>query len=158
MTDPQKLEVSTAAHEGFEATPYKDSRSLWTVGNGRCLETHPFTGPEWKRLLDNGWLVLSIWEAGAHWLMNTELADVEGQLSRIFSWWSVLNDARQNALIELAYQIGISKLMGFKNMLAAIRAQDWATAYAQAMDSDWARQTPARAQTIATQLRDGEFA
>lgn len=158
MSDPERLATAIDLHEGDEPAPYPDSRGLWSVGKGRCLETHPFTGPEWKRLLDERWISVLLAEAGMNWLRDMELADVEAHLSQAFSWWRNLNDARQNALIEMSYQMGLQKLLGFQKMLAAITKADWDEVCAQAMNSDWARQTPSRAAMVAKQLRDGVFA
>lgn len=158
MSDPAKLEALVAQQEGFEPVPYRDTQKLWTVGIGRCLETHPLSALEWKRLLDNGWLTLSMTRMGATWLMSTELAAVESQLAKAFAWWPTLNDARQNALINMGYQLGVSKLMEFRQMLSAVHGGDWDDAYNQALNSAWAKQTPSRALNVATQLKSGVFA
>jgi len=158
VSDPDRLAQAIDAQEGFEPNPYQDTQNLWTIGTGRCLETHPFTGPEWKKLLDNHWLNVALTTAGASWLRDMELADVEAHLSAAFSWWGTLNDARQNALIEMAYQMGFQKLLGFHLMLAAIARGDWTEVANQALNSDWARETPARARAVAQQLASGAFA
>lgn len=157
MSDPERLDATVAKQEGFEEIPYLDTEKLWTFASGRCLETHPLSGSEWKRLLDNRWLSVAITIEGATWLRQTELAAVEAHLSVVFTWWHALNDARQNALIDMGYQMGVEKLQGFHQMLTAINSGNWAEAYAQALDSEWARETPARAKAVATQLRDGVF-
>lgn len=157
MSDQRSLFASVSAHEGFEAHPYKDTRNLWTFGKGHCLETNPLSGADWRYLLENGHLAAAITQAGADWLMQKELDDVEAQCARMFDFWPKLSAARQNALIEMTYQMGMPKLCGFHKMLAAIEAGDWQTAHDEALDSDWAKQTPARARELAELLRSGEF-
>lgn len=56
----------------------------------------------------------------------------------------------------MAFQMGRAKLEGFNRMLLCVRAGDWQGAYDNALDSKWARQTPARANRIATMLLTGE--
>jgi lysozyme len=158
VTDVAKLEASVRSHEGYRAFPYKDTRGLYTVGVGRCLETNPFTGAEWRQLLENGWGAFSVSVDGADWLLRQQLAVIEGELAHDYAdFWPALGNARQNGLIEMAYQLGPAKEEAFHNMIAAIRKADWHAAYAQAMDSQWARQTPARAKEIATMIETGEF-
>ncbi|HZR02405.1 MAG TPA: glycoside hydrolase family protein [Burkholderiales bacterium] len=158
MTDDARLAASTSGHEGFEPHPYKDTRNLWTFGKGRCLETNPLSAMEWRHLLDEGLIAVSISEDGATWLMRKGLLEVEEQCAQAFDFWPSLNDARQNAVVEMAYQMGFDKLSGFRKMLAAIRAGDWQTAHDEALDSAWHKQTPVRAEKVAEQLRSGQFA
>lgn len=158
MSDRPRLRAQVRTNEGYRGPPYKDSKGLWSFGNGRCLETHPLSGAEWKQLLDAGELVMSITPAGADWLEDTELDLVEAELARdLYPYWSGLNDARQNALIEMAYQMGERKELGFHDMLTCVSKDDWPGAYAAGMDSDWARETPPRAQRVLTQLSSGTF-
>ena len=45
-----------------------------------------------------------------------------------------------------------SGVLGFHDMLAALERGDWPAARAAALDSDWARETPARARRVADAL------
>ena len=49
----------------------------------------------------------------------------------------------------MCYNLGITRLLKFEKMLAAIEVNDPDEAYAQALDSKWARQVGQRAQRIA---------
>jgi lysozyme len=157
MTDPVRLAASTDGHEGYRAIPYRDSRGLWTFGKGRCLETNPLTRAELVYLLDGNHLAMSISQTGADWLMRKELQSAEAACQKSLPFWAALNDARQNALIEMAYQMGFDKLLGFKKMLAAMERCDWAAAKAEALDSGWHLQTPKRAEQLAEQIFTGRF-
>lgn len=158
MTDFERLSKSTDDHEGFRSIPYKDTKDLWTFAKGRCLERNPLTAEEWKHLLDGSHIVVAITEQGANWLKWIELRARERDCQNSFSFWSRLNDARQNALIEMAYQMGMSKLKGFKKMLAAIESEDWQAAYLEGLDSQWHREdSPARAREVMLLIRDGKF-
>ena len=39
-----------------------------------------------------------------------------------------LNQARQRALLDMAYELGVEGLLGFHDMLAALERGDWAAA------------------------------
>lgn len=157
MSDVERLVADTRIDEGYKPKPYKDTRGLWTFGEGRCLETHPLTGAEWKLLLDRGYLDVAIGVPGADLLERQELAAVEVHLAHDYDFWPKLNAARQNALIEMAYQMGADKEEAFHQMVTAIREKRWADAKAAGLDSLWAKQTPARATRVMDQLRTGEF-
>ena len=53
----------------------------------------------------------------------------------------------------MAFNLGVPRLGKFHNMRAAIAADDWRLAAAEALDSKWALQLPARAAEIAGLLR-----
>jgi len=57
----------------------------------------------------------------------------------------------------MVFQMGVGRLGGFIHMLAAAQRGDFDTAADQMEQSDWARQTPARASTLAKQMRTGEW-
>lgn len=165
MPDLTRLMQRTGEDEGFESRPYKDTRGLWTFARGRCLETHPLTGAEWKTLLDQRLIDIQIAPTGADTLEQSQLEIVEAHLARDYAdFWSKLGDARQNALIEMAYQMGEAKELAFHDMLGHIRIavrtnadSEWELAKQCGLDSDWARETPARAARVLTQLATGEF-
>ena len=58
----------------------------------------------------------------------------------------------REALLDMSYQLGVSGLERFTDMLRALKAGDCDAAQAAALDSDWARQTPARAASVAARL------
>lgn len=166
MTDMTRLLVATGSDEGFRAQPYRDTLGLWTIGDGRCVETHALTGAEWKMLLDAGQIQLTLNQDGAAALMREQLLAIEAHLAAdLRDFWSLLNDARQNALIEMAYQLGVEHQLEFHEMLGDIRIAvrintpgAWKAVAAAGLNSLWAQQTPARAQRVMQQLETGQFA
>ncbi len=158
MTDLERLEQSVDANEGYRVAPYRDSNGLWTIGKGHCLERNPLLIEEWKYLLDQDELVVEITPRGADWLKWRKLTAVATECRYSFRLWSRLNDARQNVIVEMAYQMGVDGVKGFKKMLAAIEAEDWERAETEGLSSKWAKKdSPARAKRLMTQLRTGEF-
>lgn len=165
MTDMARLLATTGSDEGYRPRPYKDTNGLWTFGEGRCLETHPLTGPEWKMLLDSQDLAAVISKSGSDALMRGQLLAVEADLARINrDFWPLLNDARQNALVEMAYQMGVEHEEEFHNMLGDIRIAvrintpaAWGMVKAAGLASTWGKQTPERAERVMTQLATGLF-
>lgn len=69
--------------------------------------------------------------------------------------FSKLDARRQEVLTEMSYQLGRSRLAGFKRMLQAIEDGRWHDAATEALDSKAARQAPKRWSRHATTLREG---
>lgn len=152
----EQLLPSIELAEGYRAGPYKDTELLWTFATGRCLETNPLTGREWKALLDANELAVSISHAGATRLLKTGVADALIACAFTFRWWADLDEGRRDVIAELAYQLGLTRLMRFRLLLAAMERRDYDSAATELLDSKYAReQVPARALRLANQLRTG---
>src|SRR4051812_6521259 len=136
--------ASIELDEGFSHAPYKDSLGLWTIGIGRCLETNPLTGAEWKRLLDAGQLAVTISLSGSRSLTASEYDAIVGELSSVLKGWPGFPEVVQDVLTEMAYQMGVEKLTKFRNMLAAAERHDWPMFAHEGRNSLWATQTPKR--------------
>lgn len=72
-------------------------------------------------------------------------------------WAASLNDARQFVLINMAFQLGVHGLAEFVHALTAIKIGNWEVAKREMLDSDWARETPSRADAMAEQMLTGEW-
>ena len=67
------------------------------------------------------------------------------------------DDVRQDVIVQMAFQMGVSGVLAFRRAAAALQARDWEGAASAILDSAWARrQTPHRARRLAEQLRTGE--
>jgi lysozyme len=141
--------------EGFRANPYLCTAGALTIGIGRNLEANPLTGAEWRALHDAGNIAVSLSEQGAERLLQTGIAAVEIQCATTFRWWQALDRPRQEVLLNMAFNLGLTRLLGFRNMLAAVGAGDFGIAADELLDSRYARQVGRRAQRLAIQLRTG---
>jgi lysozyme len=137
--------------EGFRPYPYLDCCSKpWnqctckvkgalTIGYGHNLDAHGLPESICAELLDQ-----QISAARAAVLARVPVA-------------TRLDDARRDVLINMAYNLGISGLLGFHNLLHALGREDWPAAAAAMLDSKWARQVGDRAHRLADQMRDGIY-
>lgn len=125
--------------EGFSATAYKDSLGYLTVGYGLCID---------EKAAGAG-----ITEEEARMLLEHRVLKLRNQVIDAIPTFDTLPDPVQRALINMAYQLGIAGLKGFKRMLLAIEARDWNAAAEEASDSKWAKQTPNRAQRVTDLMR-----
>lgn len=129
--------------EGCRLQAYQDTRGVWTVGYGAC-------GPGIDA--NTAWTQS---EAEDELQRRIYVAQTEAASDLGLDHWNHLTEPRKAALTSMAYQLGGAGLNGFHGMLAALRRSDWQTAYAEALDSDWAQQTPQRAQQVAQMLLTG---
>ena len=132
-----------SSDEGFRAWAYLDKIAdppVWTWGYGETKLGTPGAGR-----------CCTIDQART-WREN-RIKAIAGDLTFHLPWWTNLPPEKMAALINMAYQNGMGGLLNFKRMLLALAGQHWDTAAAEALDSKWAKQTPARAQRIAARLR-----
>lgn len=67
-----------------------------------------------------------------------------------------INEVRAELLVQMAYNLGKTKLMKFRRMIHFIRLNDWMQAAYEAQDSKWFKQTGNRAKRIVRQLATGK--
>lgn len=79
------------------------------------------------------------------------------ELRNRLPWVEELDEARYGALLNMAYNMGVPRLLQFANMLAAIRLKEWSKVKAHALNSIWHSQVGPRAVRLAEQLETGEW-
>ncbi|WP_461521602.1 glycoside hydrolase family protein [Porticoccus sp.] len=126
--------------EGFRASAYQDHLGYWTIGIGTLIDARKGGG---------------ISKEAAYFMVGEKIASIEAGFDEFIPWWRTLNDVRQRVLISMAYQMGVSGLLKFKNTLRKIKTGDYAGAKAGMLNSLWARQTPTRAHRLANRMETG---
>lgn len=124
--------------EGVRYTPYKDTVGIWTVGVGHNMEAKP---------LPAGW-TFPLTDAQVDQLLAEDLEEVFTGLDKNIPWWRDLSYGRQRVLANMAFNLGIKGLMGFKNTLAHIKAANYQSAADNMLLSKWASQVGARAKRL----------
>jgi lysozyme len=128
---------SIRKHEGWRNKAYQDSEGIWTIGYGTNLQ---------ELVIDKG-----LGEGWLHQQVNEAIA-----AANRFPEYELLNDTRQDVFVEMVYNMGPSRVAGFRKMLQAIREGDWEEAAIQMLDSKWARQVGRRARTLAELMEAGK--
>lgn len=139
--DIEALTSDLIRDEKFVPHAYRDSRGYLTIGIGRMVDSRLGGGIT----LDEAKILL------AH-----DIARVTAELETRLPYWPELSDARQRALANMAFNLGIPRLMEFRRMFAALADGDYDAAAAEALDSRWARQVGGRADRIAAMIRTGQ--
>lgn len=130
------------AEEGEVLYAYTDHLGYVTIGVGRLLDKRKGGG---------------ISKDESRYLLMNDINRFARDVSAALPWSDKLSDARRAVLIGMAFQMGLKGLMNFANTLAAVKAGDYDKAANGMLNSLWARQTPARARRMATQMRTGEW-
>lgn len=142
--------------EGVKHQPYQDHLGYWTIGVGHLIDERKGGSlPEWAQAeLD---LTGRLSDASVDKLLEDDIIKVVNQLEDKI-WWSVnLDPVRYAVLLDMAFQMGINGLLGFKNTLAMIENDDYDRAADGMLNSLWARQTPKRARRRSQEMRTGVF-
>lgn len=138
-------------HEGWSATPYKCTAGKWTIGFGRNVEANPIPGKDLAYLHGHG-----ITQAEGRDLLLHDLDVLREQLDQIDEFREC-NDARQAVLIDMAYNLGMFGLMGFRNMWEFLRQGQYQNAAAEMLRSRWATQVGRRAIRLSKMMSSGKW-
>lgn len=123
-------------HEGYRAMPYRDSLGFWTIGYGHLITRDKHVPPSEARRLSGGpWT-----EAKSTAVLQADIELARTALADRLPWLATLDAAAQEALIELAFNLGVDGLLGFRKMLAALKTGDRDTACEELRDSLWYHQ------------------
>lgn len=136
----EKLTDDLRRDEGVKKHAYRDHLGYLTIGVGRLIDERRGGG-------------LSDHEID--FLLQNDIDRVIGALTYRIPFYTELSEARQRALANMAFQMGINGLLRFSKMLEAMRIGHFDRAYIEALDSDWATQTPERAKRIAKMIKSG---
>ena len=133
MIDP--ITADLKHDEGLRLKPYRDSVGKLTIGFGRNLND------------------MGISEAEAEVLLAHDISQARIDLDHALPWWRALSSPHRRGLVNMAFNLGLPRLLGFKKMLAALEGGDGVRAANEALDSKWAGQVGDRAQRIAALYR-----
>lgn len=126
-------------HEGFRSKPYRCSAGKLTIGYGHNLDD------------------VGITESQALELLRQDAANARTELLNHLKWAYLLDDVRLNVLVNMAFNLGIHKLLLFKKTLRAVQDYDFDKAAEEMLNSVWANQVGRRAIELAEQMRTGEY-
>lgn len=114
-------------HEGIRLKPYLDTAGKLTIGIGRNLTDVGITSIEAETLFD------------------TDLRNATSAAQEIFPEFWTYSDNRKNALLDMLFNLGLTRFLGFKKFIEAVKDEHWGLAQDEMLDSLWATQVPFRA-------------
>jgi lysozyme len=143
----QNLIEMLKRHEGEVVTNgrhliYKCPAGHWTIGIGRNVDI-------------NGGLGLS--EEEVNFLLEGDIARIIKELSSEYRWFADLDDVRKDAMIDISFNLGATKLRKFVLALDAMERADYKSASEEFLDSNWSRTVKGRSVELASMIATGEY-
>jgi lysozyme len=133
-----KLIDQLKRHEGLKLKPYLCTARKLSIGYGLNLDA-------------------GISEGLADLILKYQVGVVEKHLMKMWCF-NQLDEVRQNVLINMAFNLGISGLLKFSKMIYEVGQGDYNQAAKEMMDSKWAKQVGNRAVELSEQMRSGKYA
>jgi len=128
--------------EGLRLKAYKCSAGVWTNGYGHTAGVKPgdvITQEQADKWLDE----------------DMELAIKDAR--KVCLCFDTLDGPRKSVVANMSFNLGATRLAGFKNTLACICAGDYAQAALNMLKSKWATQVGQRAKRLAKRMSTGEW-
>lgn len=144
-----ELEKQLEFEEGRRLKVYLCTEGYRTIGVGRNLDANPY--------FEGNLIPDEITDDECDAILAHDIRRTTERLHAAWHGMGLLEGARRDAVIQMAFQMGVDGLLGFRRMLRAMLQCDWRRAREEALDSKWARQTPNRARRVARQILTGEY-
>ena len=128
-------------HEGVRDKVYLCSAGYETIGVGRNIS-------------EDG---LGLSDDEIDYLLNNDIKRGREELTEEYYWFAGLDEARQDAMIDISFNLGQTRLRGFVKSLEAMAREDFDTAADEFMDSKWSDQVGDRAVEVTEIIRTGEY-
>ncbi len=128
-------------HEGVRDKVYMCSAGYETIGVGRNIS-------------ESG---LGLADDEIDYLLSNDIRRCKEELIGEYDWFKDLDSVRQEALIDLSFNIGQTRLRGFVKALGCMKIGDYDKAGDEFYDSRWATQVGDRALEICQMIKSGEY-
>lgn len=135
--DMEKLQEDLTFDEGCINEVYLDHLGYATFGIGHLvLESDPEHGQE---------VGTDVSETRIKECFEKDIENVFEDLDRNTPWWRDLPDDLTLVMANMSFNLGVTRLLKFKNFLAAMEGNNWDRAAVEMIDSRWAKQVGPRA-------------
>jgi lysozyme len=134
---PDNLIDQIRRDEGYTRLPMRDTRGNLFIGYGFDLETVGLNPTECFLVLTH------------------RLSELKTELVKTLPWVGAIDAVRQDAITNMAYNLGIDDLRKFNTFLALAEAGNWEGAANDLSQTAWAQEVGSRAHRLQVQLRTG---
>ena len=135
-----KLSDQLRIHEGVRSHVYLCTAGYETIGVGR-------------NIAESG---IGLSDDEIDYLLENDIKRCKQELVSL-SWFPDLDPVRQDAIVNLCFNLGLTRLMGFQNAMGAMAVGDYEKAADEFLDSRWAKQVGRRSLDVAHMIRTGEY-
>jgi lysozyme len=137
----QRLLETLKRHEGVRYYVYRDHLGYETIGVGRCI---------------NRAVGLGLSPDEVEYLLINDVQRCIEELDGAFDWFKDLDEVRREAMINLCFNLGLTKLRKFVNALEAMKQRNYNKAATEFLNSKWANQVGERSREVAHMIKTGE--
>ena len=137
----EKLLEMLKRHEGVKSHVYLCSAGYETIGVGRNISKSG----------------MGLSDDEVDYLLENDIERVIKELSSEYPWFNTLDDVRKDAMIDISFNLGATRLRGFKRALAAMEVADYTTAAKEFLDSKWSRDVKGRATELCYMIETGSY-
>lgn len=139
MTWREMVVEQLTKHEGVKRFPYTDTVGKLTIGVGRNLTDKGLRPEEIAILLDH------------------DVADAEDDARALVgnACFNALSDVRKAVVVNMAFNLGVTRLRKFVQMLAAMKDGRHRDVAMEMRQSKWAQDVKGRAEELATLYERG---
>ncbi len=88
-----------------------------------------------------------------YFCFEKDISIAQAELNKNIAGWYFYPLQAQEALTNMCFNLGINRLLSFKNMLGALQTNNYEKAASEALNSKWARQVGVRSKRIAAKIR-----
>ena len=135
-----KLSDQLRIHEGVRSHVYLCTAGYETIGVGR-------------NIAESG---IGLSDDEIDYLLENDIKRCKQELVSL-SWFPDLDPVRQDAIVNLCFNLGLTRLVGFQNAMGAMAVGDYEKAADEFLDSRWAKQVGQRSLDVAHMIRTGEY-
>lgn len=134
----ERLAQRLVIDEGVRLKPYTDTTGHLSIGIGRNLADKGLKPSEVRLMFIN------------------DIKEAEEELLKAFPWVIGLDPVRQEVLINMSFNMGISVLRQFVNTMTKVRIGDYQGAANNMRKSKWYNQVTSRAERLAKMMETGK--
>ena len=135
-----KLKAMITLHEGERLKMYQDTKGIWTVGVGHNIEEK------------------GISKAVSQMMLEEDLAEATED-ARTFRWFGGLDEVRQAVVIDMIFNMGLTRFSKFAKTIRFIEQGLYQSAGVEMLDSKWAREDVAESRSgkLSEMMKTGEW-
>jgi lysozyme len=135
MVEKETLREQLIRHEGLRLKPYRCTAGKLTIGIGRNLDD------------------VGISEGEAYIMLDNDINATKSDLDVALPWWREMPREVQNVMVNMCFNMGLTRFLGFKKTLFCLQCHNWQEAADEMLDSKWAEQVGNRAKELAKIVR-----
>ena len=139
----ERVKNTIKVNEGIRDKAYKDTLGNWTTGVGHLI-----------KIPDEDYLIKKkLTEEEINIIFNTDLNQAIDDARKFIDETSI-DEVAFEIVVDMAFNLGLPKLMLFKNFKKALLENNYVKASDEMMDSLWAKQLPNRAGKLSLLMRE----